>query len=66
MLEQKADVTDLDKICEILEAKVEVTQFDDLLRSVRDMGLKVDRTDFQKLSDQVAGKSNREEVDQLF
>ena len=63
LLESKADVSDLDQICSILEAKVEVSSFDDLLRQVRDMQPKVDRVDFQKLSDQVSAKSNREEVD---
>ena len=32
ILESKADVNDLEQICGILEAKVEVSQFDDLLR----------------------------------
>lgn len=56
-------MTDLENIISILEAKVEVSQLEDLARQVGECSQKVDRGDFHRLSDLVASKANRDEVD---
>ena len=66
ILEQKADMSDLENIISILEAKVEVGQFEELSRQVIDAGSKVNREDFIRLADQVSEKVNRSEIDQGF
>ena len=66
ILEQKADMTDLENIISILEAKVEISQFEDLARQVSESSQKVDRQEFLRLADQLAEKANRMEVDQTF
>lgn len=43
ILEQKADMTDLENIISILEAKVEISQFEELARQVSESSQKVDR-----------------------
>ena len=66
ILEQKADMTDLENIISILEAKVEIGQFEDLSRQVAESSNKVDRVDFHRLAETVAMKANRDEVDTAF
>ena len=65
-MELKADMTDLENIISILEAKVEVSQFEDLAMRIGDVQNKADRFDLNRLADQVASKANREDVDQTF
>ena len=65
-MELKADMTDLENIISILEAKVEVSQFEDLAMRIGDFQNKADRFDLNRLADQVASKANREDVDQTF
>lgn len=66
LLEQKADMSDLDNIVSILEAKVEISQFEELAMRIGDSSHKVDRADFHRLADQVAGKASRDEIDKVF
>ena len=56
-------MSDLENIISILESKVEVTSFEELVRQVNEGANKVDRADFHRLADQVAEKANRDEVD---
>lgn len=51
LLEQKADMTDLENIISILESKAEVGQLDEIARRVSDASTKVDRLDFNRLAD---------------
>ena len=46
MLEQKADVTDLDKICGILEGKVDRSKFEELAVDLKQIPQLVDRSEF--------------------
>ena len=57
---------DLENIISILEAKVEIGQFEELSKFVYEAPQKVDRVDFLRLSDQVAEKANRLDVDQTL
>ena len=59
-------MSDLENIISILEAKVEIGQFEDLARQVNESSQKVDRGDFHRLAEQVAEKANRHEIDQAF
>ena len=59
-------MSDLENIISILEAKVEIGQFEDLARQVNEGSQKVDRGDFHRLAEQVAEKANRHEIDQAF
>ena len=56
-------MSDLEHIISILEAKVEIGQFEELARQVSAANNKVDRSDFHRLADQVAEKACRIEVD---
>ena len=51
LLEQKADMSDLENIISILEAKVEVSQFEDLAMRMGDIQGKADRFDLNHLAD---------------
>lgn len=59
-------MSDLENIISILEAKVEIGQFEELSKAVYEAPQKVDRVDFMRLADQVAEKANRLEVDHTF
>ena len=50
-MELKADMTDLENIISILEAKVEVSQFEDLAMRIGDVQNKADRFDLNRLAD---------------
>ena len=51
ILEQKADMSDLENIISILEAKVEISQFEDLAMRVHEVNNKADRADLNRLAD---------------
>lgn len=59
-------MTDLENIISILEAKVEISQFEDLARQVNESNQKVERQEFLRLAEQLAEKANRQEFDQAF
>ena len=44
-------MSDLENIISILEAKVEISQFEDLARQVNEGSQKVDRGDFHRLAE---------------
>lgn len=44
-------MSDLENIISILEAKVEIGQFEDLARQVNESSQKVDRGDFHRLAE---------------
>ena len=56
-------MSDLENIISILEAKVEVSAFEDLAMRVGETAGKADRYDLQRLNDQIATKADRDEVD---
>eukprot|EP00354_Favella_ehrenbergii_P001641 CAMPEP_0170459302 /NCGR_PEP_ID=MMETSP0123-20130129/6048_1 /TAXON_ID=182087 /ORGANISM="Favella ehrenbergii, Strain Fehren 1" /LENGTH=250 /DNA_ID=CAMNT_0010723867 /DNA_START=428 /DNA_END=1181 /DNA_ORIENTATION=+ len=51
ILEQKADMSDLENIISILEAKVEISHFEELAHRVQDVHNKADRADLNRLAD---------------
>ena len=66
MLEQKADVSDLDKICGILEGKVDQSKFEELAVDLKQIPQLVDRSEFQRLASTLIKKAEREDMDELF
>ena len=56
-------MSDLENIISILEAKVEISQFEELARQVNENSQKVDRQEFLRLAEQMAEKANRQEFD---
>jgi len=66
MLEQKADISDLDKICGILENKAEVSAVDQVRKQLREQPSLATLNELNILIDKIEAKANREDIDHLF
>lgn len=59
-------MTDLDKICGILEGKVDLTKLEEFSHEIKQSPLLVERSEFQRLASMMIKKADREDVDELF